>query len=490
MVRENLGHLVQPLAVLFFERGADHGMIETPAPLEQPGVDDLLRERVLEGIERHGHGVDEVESVQPLQVLDDPRLPVVEEPRHQGRRELTADDGGALDRLLQRLVDTVHAGGDDVVHRLRDGDVGAAEARLAVHDIDPTSLLQLTQDLLDVEGIALALGHQHVEQPGRDRLGAEERLGHAGRLPGVESRDGAQLHALASPGHREVRSRAEQEQHGMAEQRVDELAEELLGRGIDPVDVFHHEDERSAPTGVEEDVADQRLGAVLELGAETREQLGRRVDAQEVRHERHRFLVAEGEGAEPDPRRRPDVVVAGRLRQSEVAAQQSDDRVVGDRAAVAEAGGVELLVTALVQPVQELVEQPRLAHPRIADQHEDGAVALDRARIGRAERLHLVDAAEQRREAALARDLQARTTAQLARDRPAAHRLPLALDRELAEVLELEEPRGQAVRLRRADDLAGLGDVEHARRGSSCHRRRCSPCAGRGRWRRPRPGRC
>ena len=136
--------------------------------------------------------------------------------------------------------------------------------------------------------------------------------------------------------------------------------------------------------------------------------------------------------------------------------------MVGHRATVAQATGLELQVTA-VEPMQEFEEQPRLADARIADEHEGGAGALHGSRVGQPQRLHLVVAAEQRRQPALARNLQPCAPEPLPHDGPAPDGLALALHGEHAEVFEVEEPGGQPVRLGGADGLAGLGDVEHAR---------------------------
>ena len=83
----------------------------------------------------------------------------------------------------------------------------------------------------------------------------------------------------------------------MTGERVDELVEELLRRGIDPVDVLDDEHNRAPLAGPQEDVAHQRVGALLDLGAQPGEQFRRRADAEEMGEQRHRLVVHDADGA-------------------------------------------------------------------------------------------------------------------------------------------------------------------------------------------------
>ena len=89
--------------------------------------------------------------------------------------------------------------------------------------------------------------------------------------------------------------------------------------------------------------------------------------------------------------------------------------------------------------VQELVEQARLAHARIADDQRDGALAVGSPRWS-------PRALELRSRPTSGVNPRSRDTSSLVRPRISplhgigAHRLPLPLDLELAEILEDEEP--------------------------------------------------
>jgi hypothetical protein len=70
-----------------------------------------------------------------------------------------------------------------------------------------------------------------------------------------------------------------------------------------------------------------------------------------------RLVVGDAERAQPHLHGIPDVIVAGAVRQAEIAPEQRDDRVIRDGAAVAQARGVQLEVAAVVEAVEELEEQ-------------------------------------------------------------------------------------------------------------------------------------
>ena len=128
------------------------------------------------------------------------------------------------------------------------------------------------------------------------------------------------------------------------------------------------------------------------------------------------------------------------LREIEVAEQELQDRAVRDGAAVRGARGLELEDVGPVEAAQELVEQARLADPRLPGQQDDRPLARGRAPEGPREHGELAVAPHQRAQRALRGDLEPGAALHLARERVGADRLALALHLEVAEILEGEQP--------------------------------------------------
>ena len=100
--------------------------------------------------------------------------------------------------------------------------------------------------------------------------------------------------------------------------------------------------------------------------------------------------------------------VAVLLGDAEEGAEQLQDRQERDRLAVRDAGGLVGHQAARPAALEELEAQAALAEPGVADDADDLGVALAGARQRRLEHLHLVAAADEAREAAAARDVEAR----------------------------------------------------------------------------------
>src|SRR5262249_39298824 len=111
----------------------------------------------------------------------------LEDARDQRNSETSPYHRCPLERLLERFRDAVDAGRDDVVDGRRHRHVGAAELRLAVLDGDPTGLLKLAENLLDVEWIPLALVGEELEQWLGDLLRGEQGPNHAPDVTGTEA---------------------------------------------------------------------------------------------------------------------------------------------------------------------------------------------------------------------------------------------------------------------------------------------------------------
>ncbi len=182
---------------------------------------------------------------------------------------------------------------------------------------------------------------------------------------------------------------------------------------------------------------------------------------EEVSQQRGRLVADDADRPELLDDAGADLVRRHALAHAKVPAQELEDRRVGRRGAVRHAARLQL---ERVEPADELVEQPGLADPGLADDQDDGALAGGRDAVGVLEPGKLLPASGQRGQPAFTRDFQSRPPTHLARHRPGASRLALALERELAEVLEAEEALGQAMGLAADHDLPRLGDAEQAGR--------------------------
>ena len=99
MVAKQLHHFVNPARVDLLEPRSRGGVVLAPPPLEQPGVDHVLGQGVLEAVHRFGVsrvGEDEVEAMELAQVLADELGLTVEHPAEQRDPEPSPDDGCRL----------------------------------------------------------------------------------------------------------------------------------------------------------------------------------------------------------------------------------------------------------------------------------------------------------------------------------------------------------------------------------------------------------
>jgi hypothetical protein len=117
--------------------------------------------------------------------------------------------------------------------------------------------------------------------------------------------------------------------------------------------------------------------------------------------------------------------------------------------------------------VGELVDEARLAHPRLADDRHHLTVTVTRELLGAAELRQLGIAADEAREPAPDGRLQAGPRRAGPRHLVDLHRLGEPLHRHGAERLHLDVALGQRQRPGRDHDRAGIGELLHAR-GQVC----------------------
>ena len=184
-----------------------------------------------------------------------------------GEPRTAAHDRRDLERVLDRVRQPVDAGCDDVVDRGRHLDVGGGEPHLAVLDDDAAGLPELPEDLLDVEGVALA----PRREAGRGTAArAPPPGGASGPSPDVvpaQTTDRDRLRERrAEPVHRVLRPRAQEE-----EERVPRKARARCCRNsseleLHPVHVLDHEDDGPGSARSEEHRPEDVEGPRLELG--------------------------------------------------------------------------------------------------------------------------------------------------------------------------------------------------------------------------------
>ena len=478
VVGDELDDLVSLPGVQLLETEPGRRVVSTSPALQHALIHDVLGQRVLEAV--HQLGVlrareDEVEGMQVPQVPGHLIGHGLEDARDQRNAEASPHHRRPLERLLERFRDAVDAGRDDVVDGRRHRHVGAAELRLAVLDGDSARLLQLAENLLDVERIPLALVGEELEQWLGDLLRSEQGPHHAPDVAGAEAFEGDRLRQRrGEPCGCVARPRRQHQQDAMAGQAGRQMRQEFLGGRIDPVHVLDDEDERRQRAGAEEHVAQRAQEPLFQLRTgKAVEKLRRGGHTEEVGEQDGALLPLQAQALQFLGDAAPDLLATAPLDEAEVAPQQLHDRAVRHGAAIGGAGRLQLEASRRLDAVQELVQQPGFADPRIAHEQRDGALAGGSLAVESDERPELLLAADQRRQAALPRHLQPGLAADLAAHGVGAYRLPLPLDLELAQILEDEKPGTELLRAPAHDDLARFGEAEEARRqvGRVAHRR-------------------
>ncbi len=266
----------------------------------------------------------------------------------------------------------------------------------------------------------------------------------------------------AGPGRLVFGPEVDDRQRLRALDRADQFAQQHLARLVDPVQVLDDGDDRVAASGRPDQLADDPAQRpVARLGAQLGEGVVGVGHAEEV--EEQRQVV--GEGGVEQQRPAGDLLAHDPLRvavgDAEVGAQHLQHRHEGDLAAVRLGLAFEDLDPLGPGAFGELVAEPALADPRFGDDADRGALAgLGAVQRPRQHR-HLLVAADEAGEAALAREVEPRASRADARQLEDAHRPARALDLELAQVGELEEAARQLRRRFGQVGLARLGQRLH-----------------------------
>ena len=151
-------------------------------------------------------------------------------------------------------------------------------------------------------------------------------------------------------------------------------------------------------------------------------------------------------------------------RDVEVGLEQIDDRCPGAGAARRDRGAFQHQPRAHPRAARELVEQPRLADARIADQGDDLALPGRGQLVRPIERRQLVPAADEGREAAAGRCLEARARRTDAHQIERLDRLRQALHRHLPQRPQVDEAFGEAGGRRGQPDGARARQLLHPAR--------------------------
>ena len=156
---------------------------------------------------------------------------------------LSADDRGDREHRERGLAEPREPAAGDLAHAV--GDAGVAQRQVA-------GALQVPQDLLDEERVALGLLVQLGDEGGRGRRALElrhERRGLVRVQPG--ELEPLQRPLPPQPGEQRgerlallVAARRDEEERGLGRRRAHEMGEELEGRLVRPVHVVEHDEQR------------------------------------------------------------------------------------------------------------------------------------------------------------------------------------------------------------------------------------------------------
>ena len=227
--------------------------------------------------------------------------------------------------------------------------------------------------LLQEKGIALRPGQDHLRQGFRDRLGWEEGLEH---LAAVLGREGGKDHlghiGFLHPGRAIPGAVRGQDQAPRPGQTLDQRSQEGFRGGIDPVQVFHGEDERVPLRAVEHELAQGGKGpGSTHLRTEAGQPVQTRVDPQERKERRLPLIRVQPGGLETQADVRGHRRGAVAREDTTAGPQEVEHRQIGHGLPIRQAvalqipdrlgwrgrghPGPELVV--------ELIEQAGLAHP-------------------------------------------------------------------------------------------------------------------------------
>ncbi len=303
-------------------------------------------------------------------------------------RELAAEHRGGLQEplvVLRQAVDARHQDAlDGARHRAAFAAFGA--------------LREGAGQLLEEEGIAFGLGQHLGLELGRQAGVFEDRLG---ERPAVLVGEPAQRQlggvGLVHPLGLVARAvGAEQEDAGGA-QGLDQAGQEVLGGGVDPVQVLELHHHQRLVAGVVHHLAHGLEGLRLDrLRLELGQRLGAGFDVEQAEEERQRQVGIAAHPFEALPQLGGDggfVVVVGDLGG---AADHVEDRQVGDAAAVGKAAALQVDHLPPFHPPPQLDQEARLAAARLAGDADHLALALRGQLQHLGEHAELAGAADER----------------------------------------------------------------------------------------------
>ncbi len=410
VVGDQCRQLVQPGAALELDRRPRHRRVRSRPPLTQLGaVGDLAGQRVAEGeqpfrvelgfVEEAGVGQRAEARVQlpGLEPGAEPQRPLA---------ELLADHRGDLQQLLVGGVEAVDAGGKD---RL---DVGRHPRALhrpgqpvaAALALQPSGLGQLADDLLDEERVAGGTLVDWLLETVQRGVLAGDVAQHLARVSRSERSEGdAAVGGSGAPGGLVFGPVVDHQQRLGAADRLDQVGQHPLAALVDPVQVLDHDHDRVAPHRRARQPADDPAQRPLpRLAADLRRWPVGIGDTEEVEQQRQ---VASEVGIEQQ--RPPGDPFAGRPRRfaladPEVGAQHLQHRHERDRLAVGLSLRLEDLELGLAAALRELVAEPALAGTGFGGDPDRAALAGLRSRQRRLQRVHLLAATDEAREATFA----------------------------------------------------------------------------------------
>ena len=224
-----------------------------------------MGQRVLEHVGQLGEEglfIDQLDGLQLGQEVLGPPVQVGDA-IEESPRELAADDGRELQRLLRRVGQPIDARHDDVLDRVGDDDLVEMSGQDIASAVptDDAHLLQRLHDLFDEERIAFGLPDDQMLEILGQAVGVEHGLGHghAGLARQGVERDPGVIRPVAErmrvPGAigQDVEDPTRRDDVGGIEQA-------FLGGLVHPVDVLVHQDLRpdlggaheQSPQGVED----------------------------------------------------------------------------------------------------------------------------------------------------------------------------------------------------------------------------------------------
>ena len=238
MVRERARVFLESVGVELFERPRGRTVNRLAAMRQEPVVRDVLRQRVLEHVDRLLVTRRLVQKLQALQLeqMGMEWARAVPHPVQQLRRELAPENRGALDEALGGVGQPIDARHDHALDGIGNDLIGA------------TTLRHREGQLFEKERIAFGLGEDRLGYRARHGIrpqhGSHDReTGLAGQGSQREVRGVGAIdprRPVPGPIRRDEKDRRRRE-------ALDEERQILLGSLVDPVQVLHEEDDGASP---------------------------------------------------------------------------------------------------------------------------------------------------------------------------------------------------------------------------------------------------